>query len=121
LVEELRIQSNQVQVASVDCGYLTVNIAYESTNFFNLNFFFSSVKHRIASCRERLRIRKETLAQAQAQLAVDVSHQSELEEELTNERCATTLLLVSSFFLLLHFAGLGYWPFKRISHPLAPP
>jgi hypothetical protein len=58
------------------------------------------VRHCIASRREQLRIRKETLAQAQAQLAIDASHLAELEEELTNERSTATLLLVSSFFLL---------------------
>ncbi|KIM84680.1 hypothetical protein PILCRDRAFT_818278 [Piloderma croceum F 1598] len=72
LVEDLRIQSSQVEDASDD------------------------LRHRIASRREQLRIRKETLAQAQAQLAVDASHQSGLEEELTNER--TRLLALQKNF-----------------------
>jgi hypothetical protein len=51
-----------------------------------------SVKHRIAARREQLRFRRSTLAQARAQLAQDVSHQSEVAEEITDEMYATSLL-----------------------------
>jgi hypothetical protein len=83
-------------------------------------FIFPLVMHRIATRREQLRTRRSTLVQAKAQLADDTSHQSEVAEEVTNERFATNLLPVLSFSPL-QSSGLDYQFFKRIFCLLAPP
>jgi hypothetical protein len=78
------------------------------------------VRDRIAARREQLRNRRETLSLAKEQLADDISNQSDVEEEVADERSAAILSSVS-FLFMSEFAGLDYWPFESTSSRLAPP
>ena len=88
--------------------------------YFTHSPLYPLVMHQIVIRREQLRIRRSTLVHAKAQIADDISHQSEAAEEVTNERFATNLLPVSSISPL-QSSGLDYQFFISISRLLAPP
>lgn len=103
-MEGLRLQSQQVQEASNDCGYLINRVPLVLIRL-HVSVYLP-VRDRIAARRKQLRIRRQILSVANEQLTRDLSHQYDVEAEVVDERSATIFICAIIPLMGDIFAGL---------------